>query len=162
MTNRQTKASRQASQSQREQRIEVIFDLMLRGASRGQLLQFAAKNWGVKTRVVDGYMAAARKWLLEYTEAGKEESFKAMLHRLRRLLAKNWDNPSNPMEVIREMNRLLDLYPAEKSKVEVVTSPIDSMTEEELDKAIEAAERAEAAAREATSGGEGDANRNGE
>jgi hypothetical protein len=43
------------------QRVNAVYDLLLRAHSRTQIIQFASENWGVGERQADAYIARARE-----------------------------------------------------------------------------------------------------
>ena len=52
-----------------EQRVSQIYKLLVIGTSRHQILQYASKKWGgISDRSVDGYIASARKLMMQNLE----------------------------------------------------------------------------------------------
>jgi len=54
-------------------RIHEVYGLLVRGASRYRVTQYAAKKWGVCNRQADVYIAEARKLLLRDAEIQRPE-----------------------------------------------------------------------------------------
>ena len=52
--------ARKSTAAEKEYRINRVARLLSNGAVRSEVLQYAASEWGVKTRTADDYIAAAR------------------------------------------------------------------------------------------------------
>lgn len=54
-------------------RIHEVYRLLVKGASRFRVIQYASKNWGVSDRTADSYLAEARKLLDRDLEVARPE-----------------------------------------------------------------------------------------
>jgi hypothetical protein len=61
---------------ERERRITEIYKLLIMGSSRTRILEYAAKNWGIKVSTTDAMIAEAREKFLDEAKTNREE-FKA-------------------------------------------------------------------------------------
>lgn len=66
-------------------RVAEIVKLMLDGARRGQLIAHGAAQWGVSSRTIDRYIAAARAEIRADWEVGRVDALAALLSRLAEL-----------------------------------------------------------------------------
>jgi hypothetical protein len=64
-------------------RVDTVYKLLSEGNSRGQILQFAAKEWNVSDRQIDTYIADARDKLLADAEMERPAWVAEALQRLR-------------------------------------------------------------------------------
>jgi len=55
--------ARKSTAAEKEYRINRVARLLSNGAVRSEVLQYAASEWGVKTRTTDDYIAGARELL---------------------------------------------------------------------------------------------------
>lgn len=91
-------AGRKATKAEVRRRVARIYELLLAGATRDQILRYVADPpdglpWGVSERMVDYYIARARVMLEEQAAVRREEMFGLAVARLndlfRRALARN-------------------------------------------------------------------------
>jgi len=63
-----------ATHSEILQRVNTIYKLLLRGASRQEILQYCTNEteWGVKDRTIDIYIARAREYFNERTQIARD------------------------------------------------------------------------------------------
>lgn len=61
------------SEHEKLERIHEVYRLLVKGASRFRVLQYASKNWGVSNRTADSYLAEARKLLDRDLEVARPE-----------------------------------------------------------------------------------------
>lgn len=61
------------SEHEKLERIHEVYRLLVKGASRFRVLQYASKNWGVSNRTADSYLAEARKLLDRDLEIARPE-----------------------------------------------------------------------------------------
>jgi len=52
---------KKCTNAQSEDRVNAIYDLLLRANSRTQIIRFAAENWGIAERQTEIYIARARQ-----------------------------------------------------------------------------------------------------
>ena len=74
--------ARKCNNAESEQRVNAVYDLLLRAHSRKQIIQFAAKNWGIGDRQVDNYIARARELLALDAELARPQWMHSALARL--------------------------------------------------------------------------------
>lgn len=94
-------------------RVGQILDLLIRGASRGDIMQHAAKHqWGIRTRQIDSYIAAARAELRTYENVDRSEQLGVARKRLELLFAASIRDKDfkTALSVQREINLLESLY----------------------------------------------------
>ena len=65
-----------------KQRVETVYQLLLESHSRFEIVQYAAKEWGVQPRQVDQYLARARQLIAEDSEIKREEWLASAVSRL--------------------------------------------------------------------------------
>ena len=56
-------AGKRSTQAEVDYRVHRVAKLITHGVTRSELLQYAANEWGVKTRAADEYIAQARELL---------------------------------------------------------------------------------------------------
>src|SRR5579871_6058262 len=79
-----------------ERRVSAVYKLILRGADRARILQYAAKQeWGVEARSVDGYIARAKTLLRKQADADRADELGKARARLNMLfsMALRGENP---------------------------------------------------------------------
>ena len=64
-------------------RIKAVYGLLCDGKSRGEIVQFAADQWGLKTRMTDELIARAREALAKDCEMARPAYLAEVLARLR-------------------------------------------------------------------------------
>lgn len=66
-----------------EFRVKAVYGLLCDGKSRGEIVQFAADSWGLKTRMADELIARARDDLAKDCEIARPAYLAEVLARLR-------------------------------------------------------------------------------
>jgi hypothetical protein len=74
--------ARKCNNAESEQRVNAVYDLLLRAHSRKQIIQFAAESWGIGDRQVDNYIARARELLALDAELARPQWMHSALARL--------------------------------------------------------------------------------
>ena len=96
-----------------ETRINRVYDLLVAGASRAQVIQFATEKgkWDVTDRQIDTYIAKANQRLIELGKTHRETELGRAVARLNNLyfLSITLQNYNVSLGVQREMNKLLGL-----------------------------------------------------
>lgn len=94
------------------QRVADVYLLLLNGTPRRRILQHAAKNWGVKTRQADEYIARASAQFEALSALVYEQEHGKALARLDDLYyrAITKDDLQRALEAQRERNKVLGLY----------------------------------------------------
>lgn len=101
-----------------EMRVNKIFDLLLLGLSRAEMLQYVAEqtDWGIEERQVDNYIKAATTRLKKLSKFHRQTELGrgiARLHSLYMALMKVQDY-KGALTVQKELNELLGLYAPKK------------------------------------------------
>lgn len=104
------------TQEQRIAATETAKALVLRGVPRHSIVQNLAKNFGLKVRQCDNYLARARQQLSEAAAEAAPFAFGEAVGSLNMLLSKAVKNGdiSNAVKIIQEKAKLYDLYPAQR------------------------------------------------
>jgi hypothetical protein len=102
-----------SSSAEVETRINKVFDLLIAGASRSQVIQFASDKakWDVTDRQIDTYIAEANKRLIEVGKTHRETELGRAIARLNNLyfLSITVQNFNVALGVQKEINKLLGL-----------------------------------------------------
>lgn len=103
-----------------EKRVTEIFNLLVLGTSRADILQYCAKKrlesdgavWDVETRQIDVYIKKARENLAKIAEYKRNEQLGIALERLNTLYKNNLkvQDYKGALAVQREINTLLGLH----------------------------------------------------
>jgi hypothetical protein len=102
-------------------RVGKVYDLLLAGASRREILQFVAKMdppWGVETRQIDNYIAQAKEWIKESAAVHRDEELGKARTRLEALYKQAFSIGAYKvtLAILRELNALSGLYPVAEQK----------------------------------------------
>lgn len=79
--------------SHRIMRIEAVYDLLLAGLSRAEILRFVAEQhpeWNIRTRQIESLIACAKAKLKEASETHREEELGKALDRLDKLYQRSY------------------------------------------------------------------------
>lgn len=104
--------SGKATSGQIEERIQAVIERLVAGESRAAIVRDIAKKYGVKSRMVDNYLARANKKLAQAAEHQREVELGKALLRLNALFyaAGTAGDHKTQLSVQRELNELLGLY----------------------------------------------------
>lgn len=109
-----------ATHAEKETRVNLVYDLLLGGATRWQILQYGAKHeWGLKARQIDNYIADANALIASEAEFHRAREIGKAKGRLE-MVIKRALNISDFATVLRaqaELNKLFSLYEPEPMKV---------------------------------------------
>lgn len=98
-----------------EKRINKVFDLLVNGATREQIFQYASEKaqWGVTQRQLDNYIAKANERISSIGKIHRELELGRAIARLHHLyfLSITLQNFSVALGVQKELNKLLSLNP---------------------------------------------------
>jgi hypothetical protein len=106
---------KKATKAEKETRVNKVYELLISGARRYQVLQYAASaesGWNVKPRMVDNYIQEANALIAseaEYHRAREIGRAIASLDDLYRRAIKDSEY-HNALAARRELNQLLSLY----------------------------------------------------
>jgi len=100
-----------ATEAEVIERTNVVAELLVRGADRQRVLQYAATNWGLADRQADTYIAKANKAIAESAAVERDHEIGRGLRRLHYLYnrAVQEGNLRIALEVVRETNKMLGL-----------------------------------------------------
>jgi hypothetical protein len=96
------------SEHERIQRVHEIYRLLVRGASRFRVIQYASEKWSVSERTADNYLADARRLLDRELEQARPEWLTQSLCEIQEW---KWQelNPDDRDERVTTQNRLAAL-----------------------------------------------------
>jgi hypothetical protein len=97
-------------------RVAYVRKLLLKGYSRGEIVQEGSKKWRITERQVDDYLARAQTDLKEEAKRHREEAFAEHLAARRELRkrAQNTGDLRIELDTLKDEAKLLNIYPAEK------------------------------------------------
>jgi hypothetical protein len=107
-----------ATNAEIAKRVNVIFKLLISGASRADILQYAAETakWQIEERQIDEYIARATEQIEAQAETVRTREFGRALAFLAQLKFKNMliNDFKAALATQREINELLGLYPVKQ------------------------------------------------
>lgn len=97
-------------------RVATVHKLMVAGASRASIQQYAIKTWGLSESPVDVYIARAKESIKEQTDRDKDHNLAMALARMEEIYqeCKSAKNYKGALAAQKEINLLLGLYAATK------------------------------------------------
>jgi hypothetical protein len=108
-----------ATNAEKERRTDIIYTLLVNGASRFEICQYASKHWGLTNRQADRYIAGANSQIAAEAEYHRSRETGRSIARLNEVFklcmaAKDY---RSALAAQRELNALLSLYepPAEQT-----------------------------------------------
>lgn len=107
------------TKAEKEKRINAIYSLILRGASRHEILQFArSMGWDVRPRTVDTYITKAYQQIQEEGDRYKSKEYAKAKTRLNDLYRKCYGSEkyAQCLNIQKEMNNLCNLYEVSDSE----------------------------------------------
>lgn len=81
---------RKSNKLVQEERINQIFNFMLRGYRTGQIIEHGVKNWGIGQRMVEKYITKASEIIKAQAETDREQQYYKALLRYEDLYSKNY------------------------------------------------------------------------
>ena len=90
-------------------RVHDVYGLLVRGASRYRICQYAAREWGVSDRQADRYIAEARQLLLRDAEHQRPEWLATSLGTLQEMIQAELSGPGGDGTGVNTNNRLAAL-----------------------------------------------------
>lgn len=112
---------KRVNEAEYERRVGVVFDLLIGGASRSQILQYVANesDWKVSPRMVDEYIARANKRLEEIARPMRAKALGLALARREDLYLKcrRVQDYKSCLAVDHDRAKLLGLYAAEEHRL---------------------------------------------
>lgn len=116
---------KKATKAEVEERVTTVFTLMVRGATRDEILRHAAKEWGLASRTVDDYVARATERLKAMAVVVRAEELGRARAQLHDLYGKNMkvQDYKAALSVRKDLSELLGLYAPKVTKLIDETTP---------------------------------------
>jgi hypothetical protein len=89
-------------------RVDAIMTMLLRGAPRGEMCQYAQETWGVTDDSADRYIARATKQIKAITQPRREYEYALVRTRLEDLYAKTY-GAQDYYTALRVLKQIADL-----------------------------------------------------
>jgi len=123
------KESRRADKVETEQRVRAVYQALMDGWESTQLVQSLSVKWGISIRQGWNYVRKANTRIKRESERIEKEAFGRHLTTRRGLYKKAVEREDIRLglDILKDEAKLLDLYPADKQKVEH-TGKIESLT----------------------------------
>ena len=115
---------------ERDRRVTIVYDLLVLGTSRAQIIQYAAnKEWNVSSRQIDNYIKQANDHFTTEAQSHREAELGKARRRLEDLYQKTMkvQDYQRALAVQREINALFGLYAPEKQELAVSISLLKSL-----------------------------------
>lgn len=102
----------EVTQVQRLQRLEIVFALLVSGASRQEIIKYSYKEWFVEKVTVDLYIKDAKKYIVEQGEATMEENRTWHIAHRKFMLGKEMQNKNHSLalSIAQDMAKIQGLY----------------------------------------------------
>lgn len=102
----------EVTQVQRLQRLEVVFALLVSGASRQEIIKYSYKEWQVEKVTVDLYIKDAKKYIVEQGEATMEENRTWHIAHRKFMLGKEMQNKNHSLalSIAQDLAKIQGLY----------------------------------------------------
>jgi hypothetical protein len=99
-------------------RIAAVYQMVLQGESRAHIKQYTQENWGMSEGQTDEYLRRANIIIETETETEGNKHLKKQIAGLKVLMSKTYRKGEHHLvlEAMKELNKLLGLYPAEQHK----------------------------------------------
>lgn len=118
-------AGKKATDAQRELRVNMIFEWLLAGYTRSQIIQNVSnpkdptKAWDIDVRQIDNYIKAATLLIKQSSESYRKNAFEMSVARLNGLYqaAMRVQDYGQALQTQKEINKLLALYEAPAPQV---------------------------------------------
>ena len=103
---------KKATHAEIEERVTVVYTLLIRGASREEILRHGAEKWTLATRQMEDYLARANRRLKELAAFIREEEIGRARAQLHDLYGKNMkvQDYRSALAVRKDLSELLGLY----------------------------------------------------
>jgi hypothetical protein len=109
------------TKAEKAQRVDAIMTLIMHGATRLEIIQYASDLWSVGERTADDYASEARKQIEAITEPRKPYEFALMRTRLEDLYAKTYkiQDYYTSLRVLKQLAELTGVDAPTKAEAEV-------------------------------------------
>ena len=104
--------AKKATKAQNLQRMRVVYEMLLSDTPRPDVLQYAAKNWGIATRTTDMLIRKANNLIIEEANRMRENTLEKHLAQralIRHKALKDGDKRL-AFDVLKDETKLLGLY----------------------------------------------------
>jgi predicted ABC-class ATPase len=100
---------KKCTNTEADQRVNAVYDLIVRAHSRTQIVRFASETWGVGERQTEHYMSRARQLLALDAELERPQWLAAAIARLQEYerRASDKDQISIALKALEDQARLL-------------------------------------------------------
>lgn len=122
----------QSTDAEVERRIGEVFNLLVAGVRRREVLQFAAsQGWDLKDRQVDNYIAAATEQIRNAASVDKAMELGRAIRRLHHLYqaSQRIQDHKTSLAVARELTALLGLAAPSRMDLELTVGGFDEWVE---------------------------------
>ncbi len=108
-----------STQAQLSERVRIVFELLLSGTPRVDIIQYSSKNWGVTDRMCDKYIAKANEIIKAESVKIIENIFEdhLVVRDAMRLQALKDGDKRFAFEILRDTDKLVGLYAPKKMQV---------------------------------------------
>jgi arsenate reductase-like glutaredoxin family protein len=114
------KDAKKSTKFEVKKRVMKVFDLLAKGVSRADIIQFAAKSeWDVSIRTVDTYIQRAHTLFSKHSQIKIDQETGLAIHQLRNLYESNMKihDYKTALATRKELSELLGLYQPKKTQI---------------------------------------------
>ncbi len=121
---------KKSTEAEYETRVRAVYELLLSGMPRPDIIQHAAENWDVESRQTSSYIRSARAELKKHSELIKKDAMTMAIARREALYYLAMDNNDFrlALEVDKELSKLLGLYEPAKQEIVIKDSPSERLS----------------------------------
>lgn len=118
---RNARRPRRPTRAEKEARVSTVITMLLSGARRIEICEFARKQWGVTEHHADRYIADATGWIRANAAKSREEHIAEHLGRMDAVYRSSYAaaDYGNAIKAAQDRAKLLGLYPTEKMRLDV-------------------------------------------
>ena len=101
------------TKAEQEKRVYQFIRLISAGAVRSELVQYAAKEWGVGPRSADVVIKQAREWVVADINQDREQVVAELIHTMKTVIkgsiqSKQYSNAIGAAALLAKLGRLVD------------------------------------------------------
>lgn len=102
----------EVSKIERLKRIEIVFSLLVSGASHGEIAKICEEKWDLKETATYGYIKDARKNILKQSEATMEENRTWHIAHRKYMLAREMQKKNHglALQIAQDLAKIQGLY----------------------------------------------------
>lgn len=133
-SNSAKKKQGRCTSSEHEQRVKIVFNLLLESRNRGDILEFVSNSWGLGRASADLLIHSATQKIIEIAEAEKASSYSLAILQLESMLAQCLEagDIKTALSVRRELSELQQLKSANTVTVNANSIVLSSQDRELL------------------------------